>query len=294
MVTGSCGFIGHHLVRALRARKIAVVGVDNLSNGDEAYAMESSIFLRKNVGQLTEGDIRGCDTIFHMAALPRVPYSIEHPRQTHDANVNQSLHLYLTALDAGVQKVVYSSSSSVYGDITTFPTQESVSTTPISPYAVQKLTAEHYAEVFRRVYGLKTASLRYFNVYGEEQDETNPYTGVVTRFLRLRSEGKPLTIYGNGSQRRDFTYVGDVVEANILAAEKGEGVYNCGSGVNHSILDIAKAIDGDITFGPPRSGDPALSLADNSRLRALGWEPRGDLMVWLKNRLKSDVMMSSS
>ena len=282
MCTGNLGFIGHHLCRELCARGHYVVGVDNLSTGDEKYKPITQMFLQKNVGDLTEEDMRGVDIVFHTAALPRVPYSISHPRETHQANVNESLHLYLTSLDCGVKKLVYSSSSSVYGDQSIYPTHEGVPTAPLSPYAVQKLAAEHYAEVFRRCYGLKTASLRYFNVYGEEQRADNPYTGVITRFLQLKKEGKPLTIYGSGEQKRDFTYVGDVVEANILVAQKGEGVYNVGTGKNHSILDLAKTIGGDISFGPPREGDPLLSQANNSRLRALGWDARTALLPWLK------------
>lgn len=288
LVTGSCGFIGHHLVRELKRRGYRVTGLDDLSNGDKKYAHEADDFMCAKVSYVTPALLRKFKYVFHLAALPRVPYSIEYPWLTHDANVNETLHLLIAAVygarNGDLKKVVYSSSSSVYGAQTTFPSREDLPTVPISPYAAQKLAGENYAEVFRKVYGLPTASLRYFNVYGEEQKADNPYTGVITRFLDLKEQGKPLTVYGSGEQKRDFTYVGDVVEANILAAEQGEGVYNVGTGTNHSIVDIAGAIGGDITFGPAREGDPPLSLADNSRLRALGWEPKTELLTWLKKK----------
>ena len=284
LITGSCGFLGHHLVKKLDEIGFYTIGVDNLSNGDRKYAKYSEEFIWDDFGFLTPEDLEGIEWIFHTAALPRVPYSIEHPVETHDSNVNQTLSLLLAAKDAGVQKVIYSSSSSVYGGQTNFPTREEDRTIPLSPYAVQKLAAEQYCEVFRTVYGLPTVSLRYFNIFGEEQRADNPYTGVLTRFLDMKKNGSPLTIYGTGEQSRDFTYVGDVVMANIATAERGEGVYNVGTGKDYTINEIAHAVSDKIVYLPPRLGDPPKSLADNSRLRSIGWEPEMDILTWITSR----------
>lgn len=257
------------------------IGLDNLSNGDRKYSSYGDEFIWEDVGVVTAEDLEGIDWVFHTAALPRVPFSIEHPIETHDANVNQTLSLLIAARDAGVKKFIYSSSSSVYGGQEHFPSNEEDRTIPLSPYAVQKLTAELYCEVFKTVYGLPTVSLRYFNIYGEEQKADNPYTGVLTIFQKLAKKGRPLTIFGDGKQRRDFTYVGDVVDANILAAQKGDGVYNVGMGKNYSIQQVALAISESTVNLPPRLGDPPISLADNRKLLRLGWEPKMDLMTWL-------------
>lgn len=285
LVTGSAGFIGHHLVRKLKSLGYYVIGVDNLSNGTPTYAKEADYFQQKNVRSIYGGELYGVKYIFHLAALPRVPYSIEHPIETHETNVNETLELLITARDAGVEKVIFSSSSSVYGAQEEYPTPETAKTMPLSPYALQKLAAEQYCELFRSLYGMKTVSLRYFNVYGEEQRADNPYTGVLTKFLDLKKQGEALPIYGTGHQRRDFTYVGDVVEANILTAEKGEGIYNVGTGINYSINGIADAISENSLHLDARQGDPMTSLADNARLLNLGWEPKMELYHWLRTQL---------
>ena len=282
LCTGSAGFIGHHLVKELKARGFYVIGIDNLSNGKEEYANLADEFLEMDVERVQAHYLSGVKYLFHLAALPRVPYSIEFPEDTNDTNITQALSLFLTAKEANVEKIIYSSSSSVYGGQEVFPTNEQCRTIPLSPYAVQKLATEMYAEIFPKIYGVQTASLRYFNVYGEEQDEKNPYTGVLTKFLRMKREGQPLTVFGDGLQRRDFTYVRDVVAANILIAEKGNGVYNVGSGETHSIEELAYAISDNVVFVPPRIGDPPISHADNSRLRELGWKPSMDVVDWLE------------
>ena len=280
-ITGSAGFLGHHLTKKLTNLGYHTIGLDNLSNGEETYSSYATEFIKKDVGDITAEMLKDVDYVFHTAALPRVPYSIEHPLKTHDSNVNQTLSLLIAARDAGVKKVIYSSSSSVYGIQEHFPTNEEDRTIPVSPYAVQKLAAELYCEVFRTVYGLPTVSLRYFNIFGEEQRADNPYTGVLTKFRKMKKEGTPLTIFGDGKQRRDFTYVGDVVDANILAAEKGLGIYNVGTGTNYSVNQIARAISEDVKLCPARIGDPPVSLADNRKLMRLGWEPKIDVMKWL-------------
>ena len=282
LITGSCGFIGHHLVKELKARGFYVIGVDNLYDGDEIYSHLADVFLLKSCGELTKEDLDGVKWVFHLAAIPRVPFSVLHPQETQKANVDETLSLLLLSKEVGVEKFIFSSSSSVYGEQTKFPTDEICRTIPISPYAVQKLCAEQYCEIFRKIYGLPTVSLRYFNVYGEEQKADNPYTGVITKFLKMKEEEQPLTIFGNGEQRRDFTYVGDVVEANILTAEKGEGIYNVGTGENCSINEIAKAISDKVVYKEARIGDPFLSLSNPKKLKRLGWKPKMKLISWLK------------
>src|SRR3990167_617257 len=283
LITGSCGFIGHHLVKELKARGFYVIGVDNLYDGDEIYSHLADVFLLKSCGELTKEDLDGVKWVFHLAAIPRVPFSVLHPQETQKANVDETLNLFLLSKEVGVEKFIFSSSSSVYGEQTKFPTDEICRTIPISPYAVQKLCAEQYCEIFRKIYGLPTVSLRYFNVYGEEQKADNPYTGVITKFIKLKKQGEPLNIYGTGLQRRDFTYVGDVVDANILTAEKGEGVYNVGTGTNISINELASIISENIVHSESKLGDPLLSLANPIKLKELGWNPKMDLMSWLEN-----------
>ena len=283
LVTGSCGFIGHHLVKELKLRGFYVIGVDNLYGGDKKYADLSDEFLLKNWGDLTEDELLDVKWVFHLAAIPSVPYSIKNPQQTQKNNVDETLSLLLLSKKVGIEKFVFSSSSSVYGEQAKFPTDEKCQTIPISPYAVQKLCAEQYCEIFRKIYGLPTVSLRYFNVYGEEQRADNPYTGVITKFIKLKKQGEPLNIYGTGLQRRDFTYVGDVVDANILTAEKGEGVYNVGTGTNISINELASIISENIVHSESKLGDPLLSLANPIKLKELGWNPKMDLMSWLGN-----------
>ena len=288
LVTGSCGFLGHHLVKELKKRGFYVIGVDNLSGSTDEYANFADLFWKVDCGDLEAEDLKGIKWVFHTAALPRVPYSIEFPLETNHANVTETLKLLMAARDAKVEKFIYSSSSSVYGDQKEFPTSEEAHVSPLSPYAVQKLAAEHYTEVFREVYNLPTVSLRYFNLYGEEQRADNPYTGVITKFIQMNHENKHLTIFGDGEQRRDFTYVGDVVEANLLTAEKGLGVYNVGTGTNTSVKEIAEIIsDQELSYLPPRLGDPKLSLADNKKLLTLGWTSTVDLKQWLRENKTS-------
>lgn len=284
LITGSCGFLGHHLTKKLDTLGLYTIGVDNLSTGKRKYAKYSDDFIWDDFGFLTAEDLEGVEWIFHTAALPRVPYSIEHPLETHDANVNQTLNLLIAARDAGVKKFIYSSSSSVYGGQDHYPTNEEDRTIPLSPYALQKLAAEQYCEVFRRVYGLPTVSLRYFNIFGEEQPADNAYTGVLTIFMERAKKGEPLTIFGDGTQTRDFTYVQDVVDANICVAESGEGIYNVGTEQNYSINKIAGAVSDNIVYGPPRVGDPKTSLADTRRLRTLGWHPQMDILTWIREQ----------
>jgi len=221
--------------------------------------------------------MKGADFVFHFAALPRVQYSIEHPLETDTANVHGTVSVLKAAHDAGVRRVVYSASSSAYGDQAVMPLTEDMSASPKSPYGLQKYIGELYCRVFSEVYGLPTVSLRYFNVYGSGASTEGAYALVIAKFLKQRSLGEPMTITGDGTQTRDFTHVRDVVRANILAAHskrvgKGE-VINIGAGKNASVLHIAKLIGGPTTHIEPRL-EPHDTLADNSRARELlGWSP---------------------
>lgn len=286
MVTGSCGFIGHHLTRELVKRGYWVIGLDNFSTGKQEYARESQEFIKTSVLRVEPFQLKDVDYVFHLAAKARVPYSIEYPEETNNTNVNGTLRMLEASKKAGVKKFIYSSSSAAYGDGHPMPLSEEMTPNPMNPYAVQKLAAEYYCEVYRKIHKLPTVSLRYFNVFGEEQPADNPYTGVITRFLDLKKQGQPLTIYGDGEQKRDFTYVKDVVNVNLLAAESEiEGVFNVGTGTNYSVNEVADAVGGTKTYLPARQGDPRETSADITRAQlAFDYQPTIDVLTWIKNQ----------
>lgn len=265
VVTGGDGFIGSHLVQELKNEGFDVVVVDIKSGKDI-----------RDTQSLTEL-CKGASYVFHLAALPRVQYSIEHPQETHDTNITGTLSVLVAARDAGVKRVIYSASSSAYGDALAMPLKETVTPAPISPYALHKYIGELYCRLFSDVYKLPTVSLRYFNVYGPGADPNGAYALVIAKFLQQRAEGKPMTITGDGTQTRDFTHVRDVVRANILASlsdkvGKGE-VINIGAGENASVNTIATLIGGPVEFVAARM-EPHDTLADNSLAKELlGWQP---------------------
>jgi len=280
IVTGGAGFIGSNLSEALLLKGFEVHIIDNLSGGKKENIPEGAIFHEKDIRNLA--DIRDIfsDTkyVFHLAALPRVQYSIEHPDETHDVNITGTLNVLLASKDAGVSKVVYSASSSAYGDQPILPLIEGMRESPKSPYALHKFASELYCRMFSEVYGLPTVSLRYFNVYGPKMDPFGAYALAVGLFLRLRKEGKPITITGDGMQTRDMTHVRDVIHANILAAEsetvKNGEVMNIGSGKNYTINHLAELIGGPVEHIAPRF-EPHDTLADISLAKKLlGWEPK--------------------
>jgi UDP-glucose 4-epimerase len=223
----------------------------------------------------------GAKYVFHLAALPRVPYSIEHPQETHDHNINGTLSALVAAKEAGVSRFIYSASSSAYGDADTMPLVEDMPARPKSPYGLQKYVGELYCRLWSEVYGLPAVSLRYFNVYGPGASDEGAYALVIARFLKQRKEGKPMTITGDGTQTRDFTHVRDVVRANLLAATgngvgKGE-VINIGAGANASVNKIAELIGGPVEYVAARL-EPHDTLADNSLAKKLlGWSPEVSL-----------------
>jgi len=292
LVTGGAGFIGSALVDALLEQKNEVIVVDNFSSGKgklnpKAEAVNLDISKRRNRLILCE-KMEGVDTVFHCAALARVQPSIQDPQRYHKTNVDGTFNVLMSARDSEVRRVVYSASSSAYGDQTETPQVESMPTAPISPYGLQKLIGEQYCFVFSKCYGLETVSLRYFNVYGEGQVVGGAYSTVVGLFLKQRQDRTRLTITNDGEQRRDFTYVGDVVRANILASQSekvGAGeVINIGKGGNYSVNEIAEIIGGE-TENIGERPEPRETLADNTLAKELlDWTPKVDIKDWLNTK----------
>ncbi len=296
LVTGGAGFIGSNLVDELIRLGHKVVVLDNLSTGKRSYLNSKAAFIKGDITKLEKirPVFKNIDGVFHLAALPRVPLSIEKPIKTHDVNVNGTLNVLIAARDAGVKRVVYSASSSAYGETKTLPQREELKPDPMHPYGLQKYIGEEYCRVFSLVYGMETVSLRYFNVYGPRMADTGAYLSVIKTFLQQKMAGEPLTIFGDGAKTRDFTHVRDVVRANILAMQskktrEGE-VINIGSGKNYSINQIANFIGG--SKWPKRYLAPRIeawhSLADISKAKKLlGWTPKEKLEEAIKELLKS-------
>ncbi|KKW11447.1 MAG: NAD-dependent epimerase/dehydratase [Parcubacteria group bacterium GW2011_GWA2_49_9] len=292
VVIGGAGFIGSHVTDALVTRGFNVHIIDNLSGGDKANVNPKAVFHKADIRNLEDIKpiIKGADYVFHFAALPRVQYSIEHPIETNDVNVGGTLNVLIAAKEGGVKRVIYSASSSAYGDQKTMPLTETMIPNPKSPYGLQKYVGELYAKVWSEVHGLETVSLRYFNVYGPRLNPDGAYALAIGKFLKQRKEGKPLTIWGDGTQTRDFTHVSDVVRANLLAMEstkvgKGE-VVNIGAGRNFSVNQLAKLIGGKVVHEPPRI-EPHDTLADSSLAKKLlGWTPEVTLEEGIKELKK--------
>lgn len=302
LVTGGAGFIGSHIAAGLLASGARVRILDDLSTGhreniDEIGGKDID-FIEGSVAdeQLLAKAFQGVELIFHEAAIPSVPRSVESPRQTHVASVDGTFSLLVAARDAGVKRVVYAASSSAYGDQPTLPKSEQMLPDPLSPYAVAKLVGEYYCQVFTRVYGLETVSLRYFNVFGPRQDPGSQYSGVVSRFISALSNNERPVIYGDGEQSRDFTYVDNVVAANLSAASapKASGkTINVANGQRitlNELLGELKELTGktEVTaeYRDSRVGDVRHSLADISMARELlGYESKVDLREGLQRTL---------
>jgi nucleoside-diphosphate-sugar epimerase len=293
LVTGGAGFIGSHIAGALAESGAKVRVIDNLSTGYERNieAIRSDVdFVRADVGDehALRKALTDVEVVFHEAAIPSVPRSIEQPTETHKASVDATFKLLLAARDHKVRRVVYAASSSAYGNQPDLPKQEDMRPAPLSPYAVAKLVGEYYCQVFTRVYGLETVSLRYFNVFGPRQDPTSQYSGVISRFMSALMTGEQPVIYGDGEHSRDFTYISNVIDANLRAAESvtavGE-VINIANGHRttlNELLETMKAVTGQshvtARYEPPRAGDVRDSLADLTRARSLlEYEPRVSL-----------------
>lgn len=279
VVTGGAGFIGSHLAEELVARGYETHVVDNLSEGKREQVPEGSVFHEVDILKTQElvSILTGAEGVFHFAALPRVQFSIEHPLESHQANVDGTLSVLLAAKEAKVNRVIFASSSAVYGDQEELPFTEVMDACPNTPYAYQKYVAELYVQMFARMYGLPGISLRFFNVYGSRMDPDGGYALVIPKFLAMRSRGESLTITGDGEQTRDFTHVSDVVRACLLTLEsqrimQGE-VINIGSGRNTSMNHIADLIGGERAYIPARV-ESRNTRADITKAKELlGWEP---------------------
>ena len=288
LVTGGAGFIGSNLVDKLIEQGYDVNILDNLSTGKKENINKNANFFEADISDknLSSEIFDNVDTVFHTAALARVQPSIEDPIGYNNVNINGTLNLLKMSNDNGVRRFVYSASSSALGETDKLPQMESDPTDPISPYAVQKLVGEIYCRMFSEVYDIETVSLRYFNVYGERMSLEGAYCLVMGIFAKQLLDGKPMTINGDGEQRRDFTYVGDVVNANILAATSdkvGSGeVINIGNGDNRSVNQIADLFGGERIHRDPVK-EPFASLADNTKAKdLLGWKPTMEVEDWLK------------
>ncbi|MGQ0569480.1 MAG: SDR family oxidoreductase, partial [Armatimonadota bacterium] len=308
LVTGGAGFIGAHLVKALAARGQPVRVLDDFSSGSArnlGYALGREVaepvsgdgtMVHLDGVEVIRGDIRdastcaraceGVEIVLHQAAMRSVPRSVDDPRGANETNVTGTLNLLIAAAHAGAQRFVYASSSSVYGDDPALPKREDQQAAPISPYAASKLAGEHYCRVFSKTYGLPTASLRYFNVFGPLQDPQSQYAAVIPKFITWTIEGRPLEVHGDGLQSRDFTYIDNVVAANLLAARasdlRGEP-FNIACGERLTLLEVADVIEGLVgrkaerEHVAPRRGDVRHTLADISKARShIGYAPEVD------------------
>ena len=301
LVTGGAGFVGSHIASALLAEGARVRVLDDLSTGHRENIDEIGggvDFIQGSVadeGLLCKA-LEGVELVFHEAAIPSVPRSVKVPQQTHVASVDGTFSLLLAARDQKVRRVVYAASSSAYGDQPTLLKSEQMAPDPLSPYAVAKLVGEYYCRVFTRVYGLETVSLRYFNVFGPRQDPGSQYSGVVSRFISALLSGERPVIYGDGEQSRDFTYIDNVVAANLKAAEASEAsgkVINIANGMRITLnqllaelKDLTGKHDVEAEYLEPRVGDVRHSLADISMARELlGYESKVDLREGLQRTI---------
>jgi nucleoside-diphosphate-sugar epimerase len=298
LVTGGAGFIGSHIASTLAANGARVRVIDDLSTGHRENLEEIKgdfDFIQASVADenALARALEDVELVFHEAAIPSVPRSVENPRETHVACIDATFSLLLAAKERKVRRIVYAASSSAYGDQPTLPKKEEMSPDPLSPYAVAKLVGEYYCQVFTRVYGLETLSLRYFNVFGPRQDPGSQYSGVISRFIDSLIRDERPVIFGDGEQSRDFTYIENVVEANLRAAETKKGigqVINIGNGQRttlNQLLQELKVLTGkhevEVDYQPTRSGDVRHSLADTQRARELlGFEPRVGLREGLQ------------
>jgi nucleoside-diphosphate-sugar epimerase len=300
VVTGGAGFIGSTLFRTL-LEDGSVSVIDNLLTGNERNLEEVRGRVEFHRADIRDPDaiaplIRGADVVFHLAAIPSVPRSIDDPAPSHEVNIDGTFNVFHAAARGGARRIVYAASSSAYGDSETLPKVETMTPRPKSPYAVQKLLGEHYASVFHSCFGLETVALRFFNVYGPRQDPTSPYSGVLSLFMKHLLARTSPTIFGDGEQSRDFTYVEDVA-ALCVKASRAPGVagrmFNAGNGCRYTlnlIWDILQKMEGvriPVKYGPPRAGDVRHSLADTAAAVAeLGHAPRFAIEEGLKRTLE--------
>ncbi len=303
LITGVAGFIGSSLARAVLSRGDQVRGVDNFATGNReniAEILDRIDFREADIGDLDamHKACAGVDFVLHQAAIPSVPKSVLDPLGSNRANVDGTVNVLVAARDAKVKRVVYAASSSAYGDTPTLPKHEDMKPDPISPYAVAKLASEQYMISFYRCYGLETVSLRYFNIFGPHQDPSSPYSGVLAKFITQMLRGEQPTINGDGEQSRDFTYIDNAVDANLLActapAQKAAGeMFNVATGRRVTLNETFKLLQGLTSYkgqpkyGPERGGDVKHSLADISKAEAgLGYKPKVDFEEGLRRTVE--------
>ncbi len=310
LVTGGSGFIGSHIVDELvgKGARVAVVDDESSSSADQYYYNADATYFKHDIAdynKLEDAVLQtitnwkpsardyppvNIDTIFHLAAKSRIPYSIEQPMETCNVNYMGTLNVLEIARNYGVKRVIYSSTSSAYGLKNKIPLKEDMAPDCLNPYSASKVGGENLCKMYHSLYGLETIIFRYFNVYGERHPLRGSYAPVIGIFDRQSKAGEPMTIVGDGLQTRDFTYVKDVVEANMLAAETtnkdaiGE-IFNVGSGVNHSVLDVARLVGGEYVLKPPREGEARDTLADLTKIKnLLEFEPKVKLEDWIESR----------
>src|SRR6201987_518282 len=303
LITGVAGFIGSSLARAVLSRGHQVRGVDNLSTGNRANIADIKDCIDFREADILDLDAThracaGVDFVLHQAAIPSVPKSVLDPLGSNRANVDGTVNVLVAARDAKVKRVVYAASSSAYGDTPTLPKHENMKPDPISPYAVAKLASEHYMISFYRCYGLETVCLRYFNIFGPRQDPSSPYSGVLAKFITQMLQGEPPTIFGDGTQSRDFTYIDNAVHANLLAAKApatavAGGVFNVATGTRADLNETFRILkkltgySGDVKYGPEREGDVKHSLADiSSAEKHLGYKAQVDFEEGLRRTVE--------
>lgn len=291
LITGGAGFIGSRLTDILITEGHEVVIVDNLSTGKRENINSAAHFLEVDISVSKNKDIVlnqliDCDGVFHLAASTKVQESIEQPLEYNKQNVDSTLNILNWAKEAGVKRIVNSSSSAVYGDCEFMPIKEHQKTEPISPYGLQKLIGEEYCKLFSRIYNIETVNLRYFNVFGERQPTEGSYCSVVGLFLNQKKERKPLTIVGNGEQTRDFVYVGDIASANVLAMISenvgGGECLNIGTNKATSVNEIAKSVGGNIEHTEKRKEPKASLSCNNKAKKLLKWEPSINIKDWIE------------
>lgn len=281
IVTGGAGFIGSNLADALIEKRHQVLVIDNLSTGRRENINPKAKFFKRDIRDFNKISpfFKATDFVFHLAAIPRVPFSIDNPILTSEVNILGTINIFKAAIDKGAKRIIFASSSAVYGEQEKLPLKEDMTPKPISPYGLQKLTGEQFAKLFAELYKIPIISLRYFNVYGPRVDFNSDYSLVIGKFLKQKAEKKPLTIFGDGEQTRGFCYVDDVVEANIRAMEseklKGGEVLNIGNAQSYTINYLAKIIGGKVKYLPPRPGDVRHTKASITQSKnLLNWQPK--------------------
>jgi UDP-glucose 4-epimerase len=305
LVTGGAGFIGSHLVEALSGEGFGVRVVDNLATGrlsNLAYLAGRYEWIEGDLADFSvcRRAVEGVDCVFHHAAIPSVPRSVREPLASHESGPTATINLLEAARLAGVRRFIFAASSSAYGDTIDLPKHEEMLPAPLSPYAAGKLAAEHYVRVYAQTMGLDGVSLRYFNIFGPRQDPSSPYSGVISIFIKRMSQGERPTIYGDGTQTRDFTYVANVVAANLAAIQRTEPlggiVLNVGAGQSIRLLDLVSTLNAILgtklepEFQPQRPGDVRDSLASLDRIRrTLGYEPTVSFDEGLRRTVEAEL-----